>query len=119
MKPNGKRRKQKPVWRAAVDDFVAAVKAEYGERLKSVILFGSYARGDATRDSDVDVMVVLDRLGDYWTEAHRLWDLAYAASAGAGRWDVLLSARIAAAEDYRIARLPLHRNVQREGKVLA
>ena len=115
----GKRRTKKPEWRAAVDDFVAAVKAEYGERLKAVVLYGSRARGDATDDSDVDVMVVLDQMGEYWAEAHRVWDLAYAASAGAGRWDVLLSAILAGAEEYRTERLPLYRNVRREGKVLA
>ena len=32
----------------------------YGPRLKRLILFGSQARGEATPDSDVDVLVVLD-----------------------------------------------------------
>jgi predicted nucleotidyltransferase len=31
----------------------------YGDRLLSVILFGSHARGEATSESDIDVMVVL------------------------------------------------------------
>ncbi len=33
--------------------------AIYGDRLKGVYLYGSYARGDARDDSDVDVAVVL------------------------------------------------------------
>jgi predicted nucleotidyltransferase len=32
----------------------------YGERLKGLYLFGSYARGDASEDSDIDVALVLD-----------------------------------------------------------
>jgi len=32
----------------------------YGKRLKGIYLYGSYARGDFTADSDVDVMVALD-----------------------------------------------------------
>ena len=32
----------------------------FGERLKTVILFGSYARGDYDEESDIDVMVVVD-----------------------------------------------------------
>ncbi|MCA6622659.1 MAG: nucleotidyltransferase domain-containing protein [Pseudanabaena sp. M165S2SP1A06QC] len=31
----------------------------YGDRLFSMILFGSHARGEATSESDIDVMVVL------------------------------------------------------------
>ena len=32
----------------------------YGGRLKSLFLFGSYARGEQQKDSDLDVLVVLD-----------------------------------------------------------
>jgi predicted nucleotidyltransferase len=31
----------------------------YGDRLESVVLYGSQARGDAAEDSDIDVLVVL------------------------------------------------------------
>ena len=32
----------------------------FGEHLKTVVLFGSYARGDAEEGSDVDVLVLVD-----------------------------------------------------------
>jgi len=32
----------------------------YGEKLKNVILFGSYARGDFHKDSDLDLLVVIE-----------------------------------------------------------
>ncbi len=32
----------------------------YGEKIKQVILYGSHVRGEATRDSDVDILVVVD-----------------------------------------------------------
>jgi predicted nucleotidyltransferase len=46
---------------------IAAAVAEelrelYGERLKQVLLFGSWARGDAHPESDIDLLVVLDRI---------------------------------------------------------
>jgi len=37
----------------------------YGERLKGVGLYGSYARGKATQDSDIDILVRLE--GDVQT----------------------------------------------------
>jgi predicted nucleotidyltransferase len=41
------------------------------ERLapRSVILFGSYARGDATSESDVDLLVVFDQVPSHRTAA--------------------------------------------------
>ena len=32
----------------------------YGEKIKQVILYGSHVRGQTTKDSDVDVLVVVD-----------------------------------------------------------
>ena len=32
----------------------------YGERIKQVILYGSQVRGQSTKDSDVDILVVVD-----------------------------------------------------------
>ncbi len=42
--------------------------AIYGARLKGVYLFGSYARKEADPESDVDVLVVLDRVDRYSQE---------------------------------------------------
>jgi hypothetical protein len=38
------------------------LEEHFGERLVPATLFGSYARGDARADSDVDVAIVLDRI---------------------------------------------------------
>jgi len=43
-----------------VREFQRELAALYGDRLKGVYLYGSYARGDARWDSDIDVAVVLD-----------------------------------------------------------
>ena len=32
----------------------------YGDHLKAVILYGSYARGDFNEDSDIDIMILVD-----------------------------------------------------------
>src|SRR6516225_2088637 len=49
----------------------SGLKGLYGERLRAVYLFGSYARGEAERDSDLDVLIVLDRLDSYGVEVDR------------------------------------------------
>lgn len=33
---------------------------KYGKKIKKVILYGSYARGENTRESDVDILVLID-----------------------------------------------------------
>ena len=45
--------------------------ALYGDRLKGVYLFGSYAREEADEESDVDVFIVLDQVEDYSGEIDR------------------------------------------------
>lgn len=47
----------------------------YGERLKGVYLFGSYARGEADEESDIDVLIALDCVGNYSEEIDRTGEL--------------------------------------------
>jgi predicted nucleotidyltransferase len=42
--------------------------ALYGERLRGVYLFGSYARDEASEESDADILIVLDRVDHYSRE---------------------------------------------------
>ena len=53
------------------------LQAMYDSRLKGLYLFGSYARGEQDPESDVDVLVVLDRFEDrYGAEVDRSGELA-------------------------------------------
>jgi len=53
----------------------ASLEDLYGDNLVGIRLFGSYARRQATLDSDVDVLLVLRDIGDYGTEVRRVSDL--------------------------------------------
>ncbi|PXF60903.1 MAG: nucleotidyltransferase domain-containing protein [Candidatus Methanogaster sp.] len=84
----------------------------YGERLKGLILYGSYARGDATEGSDIDLILLLDdiinpisELEKFSGEIHQL-DFLY---------DTVISIIPIAEGQYRRRRLPLILNAKREG----
>ncbi len=53
-----------PSIRTALEAYAARLRKVFGDRLCEVRLFGSYARGEAHEDSDVDVLVVIDGLTD-------------------------------------------------------
>jgi type I restriction enzyme S subunit len=53
----------------------AGLQTLYGERLKGVYLYGSYARNEADEESDVDVLVVLDDFERYGAEVNRTSEL--------------------------------------------
>lgn len=57
---------------AAARSVASDLRRIYGERLRRVVLFGSWARADAHPDSDVDLAVVLDRVPDPWAELRRM-----------------------------------------------
>lgn len=57
--------------RSLLRDFAAQLRTTYGSRLRGVYLFGSYARGEADPESDVDVLIVLDHVERYGLEVDR------------------------------------------------
>lgn len=58
--------------------YVADVHNIYGEQLKAVILYGSYARGDFGPDSDIDIMILVDLPDDeIRSRGHTLSDITF------------------------------------------
>ncbi len=45
--------------RSTLDAFAESLRARFGPRLHSIRLFGSYARGEAHEESDVDCLVLI------------------------------------------------------------
>ena len=43
-----------------IKQYVSSIRDIYGKHIKQIILYGSYARGDFHKDSDVDIMVLVD-----------------------------------------------------------
>lgn len=85
----------------------------YGDQLKAVYLYGSYARGDAhPPDSDIDVMIVLKGDFDYWEMDKLCSQLVADVSL---EYDVCISAKLASETQYAGSKMPLYINVRREG----
>ena len=61
-----------PPVRSALAEAKDRLVALYGDRLDRVVLYGSYARGDAHPGSDVDVLVVLRGAYEPYSELRRM-----------------------------------------------
>ena len=91
------------------------LEALYGERLVSVILFGSQARGDAEDGSDIDVLVILKGDVNSGKEIERTSDIVARLSL---KHDAVIG-RVFMDEHRFIHRNgPLLRNIRREGAVI-
>ena len=84
----------------------------YGRRLASVILFGSQARGDAARASDIDVLVVLDGNVQPGKEIARTGRAVAALSL---KFNLVISCIFISAERYSREQTPLLLNIRNEG----
>jgi predicted nucleotidyltransferase len=84
----------------------------YGDKLKAVYLYGSYARGDYRQGSDVDVMILLGDYGNYWEELRRSTELASDISL---EYDVTVSRLIMKEIQWQESDMPVLRNIHKEG----
>ena len=63
-----------------VDEFIIGVNKILNKRVKKIILYGSYARGDFNKNSDIDIMILTnltdDEIIEYRSEiAHLTYDV--------------------------------------------
>lgn len=91
------------------------LRGMYGERLRKIVLFGSWARGDAHPESDIDLVVVLDRVEDRWREHVRMRDIDRRSL----EHDTVISTLVVGEEEYARARRPVLMRARAEGEVVA
>jgi len=102
-----------PREREAILEFVHLLEDRFGDRISSVALFGSKARGESTPDSDIDLLVVVN--SDDW-RVHK--QIRYLAADVCLKYEVELSPRVwslSHRQEMEAINSLLHQNIQREG----
>lgn len=97
----------------ATEALIERLFAEYGDRVVQLVLFGSKARGDDTRDSDIDVLVVTT--SEDWPLKHDILTLGSRLSLD---YDVLFNLYVISHERWawmQKVRHPLYRNIMADG----
>ncbi|MFN3848260.1 MAG: nucleotidyltransferase domain-containing protein [Spirosomataceae bacterium] len=84
----------------------------YGGNMVGLILFGSYANGLASRESDVDLLLVLSEAASPTEEADKYLDteLKYL-----NEHELYLSTIAVSRETFENSTLPFYRNIRNEG----
>jgi len=93
-------------------EFREKISELYGKQLRSIVLYGSWARQEETTHSDIDVAIVLE--GDVvpGKEIDRMIDIITEINLSYG---VLLSVYPVSEKDYATLNSPLVLNLRREG----
>ena len=95
-----------------LEEFKKEIEKLYGDRLKEIILYGSYARGDFTEESDIDLLIVLKGKVVPGREIDRMIDIITEINL---KYGGLISVYPVSEEDYKKINSPLLINVRREG----
>jgi len=91
------------------------LKEVFGDRLRGVVLYGSRARGDAAVDSDIDFLVLLDRVESFKAERKKISPIACDLSL---EHELAVSALPVSEAAFDSEETPLFLNARREGIVV-
>lgn len=98
-----------------LNEVKSASKRLYGDKLNRIILYGSYARGDNTGESDIDIMIILNC--DVAEIKNLRGVTAEMASDISLEWEVFLSVLLRDRKHFEenLSFLPFYQNIEREG----
>ncbi len=91
------------------------LRSRYGEKLQQLILFGSYARGTQNKESDIDLLLVLNDMTSYKEESDKIFDFKYDLSLKSG---IYISIHITTQKRFDNLEELLYYNVKKEGIVI-
>lgn len=97
------------------DEIKPALEEIYGNRLKGIILYGSYARGEATEGSDIDLLILLENVNNAWEEREKAADLIWKLDL---KYNTVISILPVDEKDFQTRRKLIYLNAKREGVFL-
>ncbi len=98
--------------KTAIMEFKAETKKLYKKKLKNIILYGSWARGEAKKDSDIDLVVVLGGDIKQGKEIDRMIDIITEINL---KHQVLISVYPVSEKNYLELKSPILLNIRKEG----
>lgn len=98
--------------KSAMRNFEAELQSFYGDYAPEIRVYGSQARGEATPDSDIDVLLLFQRPVNPGKEIQRLAPLLADLNL---RYGVLISVLPASENEYRQSSEMFWMNVRKEG----
>ncbi len=102
-----------------LEDFLEEIKQILGNRLKKIILYGSYARGDYNKNSDIDIMILTDLTSEEISKYSLLiWEKCADIEIDKG---IVISPLIRNLDDFNswLNVKPFYMNIANEGVVLS
>ena len=90
------------------------IKKEFGDKIDKIILFGSYARGDNDKDSDIDLLLIVNDI----SIEYKLRRFIYSFIPLLGR---LISVKVIDSKDYKRMKemnISFIQSVEKEGVVI-
>jgi len=90
----------------------AALESHYGSQLKGLVLYGSAARHHSNLMSDIDLLILLNKSFDYFSELHQVIEVLYPIQLES-YW--LISAKPVSLYEFEQGKIQLYRNAKREG----
>ncbi len=97
------------------DSIAKEAKAVFSNKLDAVILYGSYARGEETSESDIDIMVLADVPKEALSDYKKTF-IALSSELGL-MYDIVITVTLKDTETFNryIDAVPFYSNVNKEG----
>lgn len=102
-----------------LNDIMLKTHNKFGDIMNALVLFGSYARGDFTEESDIDIAIILEvprkKIENYYSDAALIMsDLSL-------EYDVLVNFSLIPYDEFNVYKesMPFYRNIVNEGVILS